>query len=187
MPRLMRAEDISNDGKCSRILKMLPRDLEEVRRKKVPNALALMRTELAYALSDLSIKDVAAWASASGVSEITGPAFFYRFRDSETCLKNVLGQVLSEEVEPAPVGLSLRAVEATVITGPGSTGTDWRAHVIIDPVSGRIKYVELTDARGGEGLSRHKVNQGEVVLGDKAYCTARGIESTTRSRCCGSG
>ena len=80
MPRLMRAEDISNDGKWSRILKMLPRDLEEsardydalVRRKKVPNAIALMRMELAYALSDLSIKDVAAWASASGVSEITG-------------------------------------------------------------------------------------------------------------------
>lgn len=186
MPRLMRAEDISNDGKWSRILKMLPQDLEEsardygalVRRKKVPNAIALMRMELAYALSDLSIKDVAAWASASGVSEITGPAFFYRFRDSETWLKNVLGQVLSEEVEPAPVGLSLRAVDATVITGPGSTGTDWRAHVIIDPVSGRIKSVELTDARGGEGLSRHKVNQGEVVLGDRAYCTARGIEST---------
>ena len=74
---------------------MLPRDLEEsardydalVRRKKVPNAIALMRMELAYALSDLSIKDVAAWASASGVSEITGPAFFYRFRDSKTWLK----------------------------------------------------------------------------------------------------
>jgi hypothetical protein len=181
----MRAEDICNDGKWSCIVEVLPRDLEEsarhygalVRRKKVPSAFALMRMELAYALSDLSFKDVAAWAKVGGVSEITGPAFFYRFRDSESWLKHVLGQMLSDQVEPAPAGLSFMLVDATVITGPGSTGTDWRGHVMIDPVSGRMNSVELTDAKGGEGLSRYSVEPGVVVLGDRAYCTARGIES----------
>lgn len=183
--RLMKAEDICNDGKWSCIVEALPRDLEEsaqhygalIRRKKVPNALALMRMELAYALSDLSIKDVAAWAKASAVSEITGPAFFYRFRDSESWLKHVLGQVLSDQLEPSPTGRSLLIVDATVITGPGSTGTDWRGHVLIDPVSGRMNSVELTDAKGGEGLSRYTVDPEIVVLGDRAYCTARGLES----------
>jgi hypothetical protein len=181
----MRADDICSDGKWSRIVEVLPRDLEEsaryygalVRRKKVRSAVALMRMELAYALSDLSFKDVAAWAKAGGVSEITGPAFFYRFRDSESWLEHVLGQLLSDQVEPAPAGIAVLLVDATVITGPGSTGTDWRAHVMIDPVSGKMNSVELTDAKGGEGLARYSVAPGVVVLGDRAYCTARGVES----------
>ena len=50
---------------------LLPADLEEsarqtnalLRCRNVPDAAALMRMALAYAVSDLSLKDVAAWAS----------------------------------------------------------------------------------------------------------------------------
>src|SRR2546428_5948908 len=60
---------------------LLPGDLERsakamnalVRCRNVPDAAALMRMALAYAVSDLSLKDVAAWASALNLAEITGP------------------------------------------------------------------------------------------------------------------
>jgi len=63
---------------------LLPSDLEEsaratkalLRCRNVPNAAALIRMALAYALSDLSLKDVAAWASALDVAQITGRAYF---------------------------------------------------------------------------------------------------------------
>ncbi|MGH7839244.1 MAG: hypothetical protein ACREQC_15650, partial [Candidatus Binataceae bacterium] len=50
---------------------LLPADLEQsakatnalVRCRNVPDAEALIRMALAYAVSDLSLKDVAAWAS----------------------------------------------------------------------------------------------------------------------------
>ena len=50
---------------------LLPSDLEEsarqsnalLRCRNVPDAAALMRMALAYALCDLSLKEVAAWAS----------------------------------------------------------------------------------------------------------------------------
>jgi len=72
---------------------LLPADLEIsarrtkalVRCRNVPDAAALMRMALAYALSDLSLKDVAAWASAMGLAEITGPGLFYRLREAESC------------------------------------------------------------------------------------------------------
>ncbi len=35
--------------------------------------------------------------------------------------------------------------------------------------------MELTDDSGGEKLARHRVRKGEVVLGDRAYGTARGV------------
>jgi len=166
------------------LLSLLPSDLEEsarkcgslVRCRNVPDAAALMRMALAYAVSDLSLKDVAAWAHGLGVAEITGPGLFYRLRESESWLEQVLAQTLQNKVK-IEVGnnLRLRVVDATVINGPGAKGTEWRAHVLINPGTGGFRAVELTDAHGGEGYGRHRVEAGEVILGDRAYATARGL------------
>ena len=88
---------------------LLPADLEEsarrtsalVRCRNIPDAASFMRMALAYAVSDLSLKDVAAWASALRVAQITGPGLFYRLREAEQWLEQVLGQVLSEQVPQA--------------------------------------------------------------------------------------
>jgi hypothetical protein len=165
------------------ILTLLPRDLDDsarqsealVRCRNVPNAAALIRMALAYAVSDLSLKDVAAWASTMGLAEITGPGLFYRLREAEGWLEQILAQTLGDEIRSGPKGFRLRAVDATVINGPGADGTEWRAHARIDPQSGTLCSVELTDEHGGEGYGRHPVEFNEVVLGDRAYSTARGI------------
>jgi DDE family transposase len=109
------------------------------------------------------------------VAEITGPGLFYRLREAEGWLERVLAQTLQSEVRNGPSGLPLRIVDATVIVGPGATGTEWRAHVLINPATGGFQSVELTDNRGGEGYALHPIVAGEVVLGDRAYATARGI------------
>jgi hypothetical protein len=165
------------------VLTLLPANLEEsartsqalMRCRNVPDAAALIRMTLAYAVSDLSLKDVAAWASAIGLAEISGPGLFYRLRESEQWLEEVLAASLGAEARPGPKGFSLRAVDATVINGPGAEGTEWRAHVRIDPQTGKFCSVELTDEHGGEGYGRHPLQADEVVLGDRAYATARGM------------
>lgn len=162
---------------------LLPDDLEEsarrtgalVRCRNLPDAASFMRMALAYAVSDLSLKDVAAWASALQVAQITGPGLFYRLREAEQWLEQVLGQVLSEQVPQAAGGFRLRVVDATVINGPGQKAVQWRAHVSINPSTGGIRAVELTDDSGGEKFSRHRFGAGDVVLGDRGYATARGV------------
>jgi hypothetical protein len=164
---------------------LLPVDLEEsayrhcalLRCRNIPDAAALMRMALAYAVSDLSLKDLAAWACALGLAVITGPGLFYRLRQAEAWLEQVLGQVLNDQIAEAAGGLRLRVVDATVINGPGPKAVQWRAHVSIHPASGRIRAVELTDDSGGEKLSRHHFTEGQVVLGDRAYATARGLHA----------
>ena len=171
------------------LLTLLPANLEVsakvnsalVRCRNVPNAASLIRLALAYAVSDLSLKDVAAWAATSGVAEITGPGLFYRLRESEGWLAELLAQTLQDQIKTAPKGLSLRAVDATVINGPGAEGTEWRAHVRIDPERGTFRSVELTDDRGGESYGRHPVEAGEVLLGDRAYAMARGIHAVAQA------
>jgi len=141
-----------------------------------------MRMVLAYSLSDLSLKDVAGWAGALNLAAITGPGFFYRMREAETWLEKVLAQTLEHEIRRGPTGLRLRAVDATVINGPGAKGTEWRAHVLIDPRTGGFQAVSLTDSHGGEKYSRYAISEGEVVLGDRAYATARGIHAVRSAR-----
>src|ERR1700752_1964540 len=116
---------------------LLPSDLEEsarsakalLRCRNVPDAAALIRMALAYAVSDLSLKDVAAWASALEGAQITGPGLFYRLRGAEGWLEQVLGRVLAGQVPQAAGGWPLRVVDATVINGPGKKAVQWRAHV----------------------------------------------------------
>src|ERR1035437_1598085 len=161
---------------------LLPSDLEESARKtnallrcrNVPDAAALLRLALAYAVSDLSLKDVAAWASALGVAQITGPGLFYRLREAEGWLEQVLGQVLGDQVPQAAGGWPVRVVDATVINGPGKKAVQWRAHVQIDPATGGFRAVELTDDSGGEKLGRHHFRAGEAVLGRPGLCDGAG-------------
>lgn len=179
-----------NDSSWPFLLSLLPADFEEsarrtkalVRCRNIPNAAALLRIALAYAVSDLSLKDVAAWARGQELAEMTGPGLFYRLREAEPWLQELLAHTLAEDVRPEPTGWPLRIVDATVLTGPGAKGTEWRAHVVVDPVTGKFRSVELTDALGGESLARHSFREGEVVLGDRAYATARGIAAVRASQ-----
>src|SRR6185312_11874219 len=170
---------------------LLPADLEDsalitgaLRRcRNVPDATALIRMALAYALTDLSLKDVAAWASSLELAEITGPGLFYRLREAEHWLERVLGQTLAAQVPHETCGLPIRVVDATVINGPGGhVAVQWRAHVLVSAVTGTIRSVQLTGDEGGEKLSRYAVQEGELILGDRAYGTARGLHSVTQQR-----
>lgn len=168
---------------------LLPSDLEEsaratnalLRCRNVPDAAALIRLALAYAVTDLSLKDVAAWASTLDVAQISGPGLFYRLRQAEGWLEHVLGRVLGDQLPQAGGGWPVRVVDATVINGPGNKAVQWRAHVQIDPATGGFRAVELTDDSGGEKLSRHHLRAGEAVLGDRAYATARGIHAVRQA------
>jgi hypothetical protein len=179
----MEMPPIHDDREWPYVLTLLPPDLEEravvlralVRRREIPSAASLLRLALAYAVSDLSLKDVAAWARAMAVARISGPGLFYRLREAEGWLAELLARVLDEGIGERRRGLELRIVDATVINGPGAQGTEWRAHVQIDAASGRLRAVELSDVHGGERFDRQRFAGGEVVLGDRAYATARGI------------
>ena len=132
-------------------------------------------------MSDLSLKDVAAWGRAKGIAELTGPGLFYRVCHSEKWLASLLGWLLEQDVAPTREGvLWARIVDATVITGPGAEGTEWRVHILADPGTGGFRAVELTDAQVGESYSLHPVGEGDVVLGDRGYSHARGIHTATQ-------
>jgi hypothetical protein len=51
-------------------------------------------------------------------------------------------------------GRSVRLADGTCVSKPGSTGTDWRIHGVLDLGRGGFSHLELTDQHGGEALER---------------------------------
>jgi hypothetical protein len=110
-----------------------------------------------------------------------GPGLFYRLREAQTWLARVLAQLLGEHLPQVVGGWPVRAVDATVINGPGGKAVQWRAHVLVNPSTGSFRSMELTDDSGGEQLAHYPLEKGELVLGGRAYGTARGVHAVRQA------
>jgi DDE family transposase len=149
-----------------------------VRKRKVRCAQDLLRMVLAYALWDWSFQLVGAWATVLGLGSLSGVAVRQRLRQSRTWLSSLLGSWLRQASQPLggrPV--RLRLIDASVITQPGSRGTDWRVHLSFDVGAMRLDEFEITDAHGGETLARHTAAPGEIEVADRGYAHRAGLGS----------
>lgn len=168
---------------------LLPRSLDLharesnalIRARGVINAESLLRMFLVYGITSQPLKGVVAWAEAAGIAKMSAPALFYRLQTATTWLENLIAEVLDDALhgKPGPNGYRLRIVDATAICGPGAKGIDWRVHVLIDPASGRLASVGITDAHGGEKLDRHPIENMDLVLGDRGYARAPAIAAAS--------
>jgi IS4 transposase len=148
------------------------------RKRNVANADGLLRLALAYGFCGLTLRQTAAWAQVAGVADISDVALLKRLRGASDWLGHLLALKLAERAHPppaAPRNFSLRIVDATTISRPGSAGTDWRIHLEFDVARWRIRAAELTDERGGESLTRFEWRPQELVLADRGYSHRQGF------------
>lgn len=170
--------DPTSDGDWRQVIDMLQVDLEAiakesqaiVRPRVIRSAGTLLRLILLFVLAGLSLRDTASWgARALGVL-LTGEALGYRFKHAVSFVQQIVQKMLAARVRnQSTPGIVLRLIDASVLTLPGSTGTDWRVHVTYDPAAAMIVGVELTDGRGGEHVRRAAAEPGDLVIGDMGY------------------
>jgi hypothetical protein len=173
---------------------MLPTDLEGLarthgamrrRRGVIKDAETLLRLILLHVGGGLSLEQTAVRAREQGLAEVTAVALFKRLRTSERWLSALTASLL--ESMPGPRLLSigkryrLRALDATFIQEPGSTGTDWRLHYSLKLPELVCDFFEITDATGAEHLRRLPVVRGDVVLADRAYSKRSGVAAILRA------
>jgi hypothetical protein len=166
----------------------LPKDLEVLlvesaairRRRSVRSGEELVRLTLAYSLLDFSLRSTAAWWASIGQPALSDVAVLKRLKSATPFLELILNTMLTRAAAGpvlAKVGLHVRLIDATTVSEPGSTGTDWRLHVGYDPAMGAIDSVQLTDKYGGEGLDRAAAEAGDLILGDRAYASSEKIRT----------
>lgn len=184
----MNTININEDWK--HICQYFPADLDNLakesgavsRWRKVRNGEDLLRLNLAYVVDDLSLRSTAAWSTRSNLVELKDTSLLHRLKRCVPFLELVLAHLLNyriggEEAE----GSVFRLNDATVISIPGSKGTDWRIHAVYDPHACRLARVQVTDKRGGERLDRDKYNKGEVIIADRGLARANGIHAVARA------
>ena len=137
---------------------------------------ALLRILLLHLAAGYSLSETATRARAAGLGRLSAVALFKRVQAAEEWLRWLAAAERDLLVLDSPASpRRLRAVDATTVSEPGSTGTDWRVHYSISLTDLQCDHFELTDVKGGETWRRIPVSPGDVLLGDRAYGTPPGI------------
>jgi hypothetical protein len=174
------------------ILSMLPKglDLDQTAREHgalllpriIRSAETLLQLVFAYACCRLSLQETSVWAAQQGLAELSKIALRKRLKQSAVWLGALLEATLAERAGGlAQGGIRLRLVDATTVLIPGSQGTDWRIHLGFDLGSLSIDSLEVTGPEEGESYRRFRVQETEVVIGDRGYAHRKGIWSVVRS------
>ena len=141
-----------------------------VRPRGVKSAVDLLRLALIYAGGN-SLRGSSAWAQASAIADVSGPALYRRLGNAADWLEFIARKLVEEtrpQISGAWAGWRLRVIDASTICQPGAEGTTWRLHLSYD-LSGGVDDFELTDNKGAERLTRFTWQPGDLGLGDRGY------------------
>ena len=142
--------------------------------RSIPSTEALLQLLLIHLADGCSMRETVVRAHQGGVASISDVAFLKRLRAAGEWFRWMAVEMLRCRAETfeAPSWLKdyrVRAVDASVVCEPGSTGTNWRVHYSFDLFGLRCDEFHLTGPRVGESYKRFEVASGDLMLGDRAY------------------
>jgi hypothetical protein len=164
-------EDINDHARTSGFLR---------RARGMQDASRWLRLILMHVAGGLSLKQTVVRARELGLASVSSVALFKRLRTAESWLQRLTSHLLSEQrrqlkLRSWPWKGSLRAIDATDVQEPGSTGSNWRVHYSLRLPEMVCDHYELTDAKGGEKLGRFTFHPNELVLVDRGYSHRAGV------------
>jgi len=176
------------------VTRFLPEDWERMARvtralrrtKKFADADSLLRTLLIHLAAGCSLMETAARARRGGVAQVSGVAVWKRLREAGEWFRWMAQALMAQWVERLPHailpgGYRLRLVDASTVSEPGSTGSDWRLHYAVELGTLQCDFVEVTDVKAGESFKRFPVQAGDLLIGDRAYANPPGVAHVVRN------
>jgi hypothetical protein len=167
---------------------LLPSDWRELarstgaltREREIRDPSTLLLLILMHVATGLSMRQTAARAERAGLARISDVSLRNRMRNSERWLlvlaeKMFAAGPFSGALAAASSGRRIRVVDATTVSEPGSTGTDWRVHYSLELPTLQCDFFEVTGASGGETYTRLPVRPGDIILGDRGYSHREGV------------
>ena len=176
-----------DDEQWTAVLQMLPEqlDLEAtaketkalLRKREIKKAADLLRLVFAYAVCDWSLRLVGVWCAVLHVAHLSDTAILKRLQHSVSWLGRIIALMLEVEHLPLPQspGVRVRLMDASVVSKPGSSGTDWVIHASLDLGNLCLDGLEVTDAHSGETMARYPPQANEIRVGDRGYAYARSM------------
>jgi hypothetical protein len=184
------ALSLTNDEDWKTLLCCLPSDYEALARKykqvqtqygnaKICDGNTLLRFIFLHAGADLPLRQTVAVMAEAGGPSLSPMRLHKKMARAAPYLRALVERMVewpSVGARELWGGYHLTAVDATVVCGPGATGTDARIHTKLSVADVSIAAVEVTDDKGGETFKRFTWERGELVLADRAYCSPSGVQ-----------
>ncbi len=144
----------------------------------------VLRILLLHLATGCSLAETAARASAAGLAQISAVGVFKRLRAAEPWVRWLAQQMRgAADLPMAVTGRRVRAIDATSVSEPGSTGTDWKVHWAVNLADLQCDFFELTDVHvSGETFRRVPVVAGDILMGDRVYAAPPGVAHVVRSQ-----
>ncbi len=179
----------SNGDSWNELLSFLPEEWEEkctelgalIRTRKFKDAETLLRVLLIHLLDGCSLRETKVHSKHGGLADVSDVAILNRLHSSgewfrwlcnSLCKRWLLSQPLKEKLlENYRVVL----LDATHVSEPGNTGTDWRIHYAFCLNTLGCLSVEVTDSSIGESFKHYPLSKGCVYIGDRGYYHLSGI------------
>jgi Transposase DDE domain len=144
----------------------------------------VLRILLLHLAAGCSLAETAARAAASGLAQISAVGVYKRLRAAEPWLRWLAQQMRgAADVPMGMAGRRLRAVDATWVSEPGSTGSSWKVHWAVNLADLQCDFFELSDLEpGGETFRRVPVAAGDILVGDRVYAAPPGVSHVVRAQ-----
>jgi len=179
--------DKQTDSDWDALLAFLPEDWEQkakelgafTRVRAFSSPEMLLRTLLLHLAQGCSLRETALRARRAKLTSASDVAILKRLQKSEHWLR-YLSQGLRPKKEMAALEkfetqFRLCAIDATTISEPGSTGSDWRLHYSLELLTLSCDYFSLTDVKTGETLKNFPMRKNDLIIADRAYDGCPGI------------
>jgi hypothetical protein len=149
---------------------------------KIRTADDLLRFILLHVGANLPLRQTVALMAEAGGPSLAPMRLHKKMCRAAPYLRALVERMVDWPTEGAAErwgGYVFTAVDATVVCGPAATGIDARVHLKLRVADVSIGDVQVTDDKGGESFCRFAWEPGELAVGDRAYCTARGVDHVT--------
>jgi len=157
------------------------RELNALKRcRNIKSANILIQILLIHLADGCSLRETVARAKQAKLTSISDVALLKRLRSASqwfNWMSLALLKDIGVEILP-PKWLKdykVKTVDASVITEPGSTGTDWRLHYSMNLYNLSCEDFKITKPSVGESFLNFKIHKGDLIIGDRAYGRLKGI------------
>ena len=170
------------------LLQFLPQGWEQkakelgalTRQRKIMSAEILLRILLIHLADSCSMRETVVLAKEAKLADISDVALFKRLKASAEWLRwisvNLAEKVHGIVKKPSWLEeFNVRIVDASTITEPGSTGSDWRLHYSIELFGLSCDHFQITDQKVGETFRNFPIKKGDLLIGDRGYGSIAGI------------
>jgi hypothetical protein len=146
------------------------------RARGIPDAATLLRLLLVHLADGCSLAETVARCREWGWCQISVVALLKRLRSAAGWL-NWLCQHLwfQRGRRLARVGRRVLAVDSTMVVEGGPRGSQYRIHYALNLADLRCEFFQLTGQAVGESLTHFPVRPGDLLIGDRGLCQARGV------------